>query len=192
LEKADVLIIGGGIMGGSLAYNLAKEKKKVIVVEKSHVGAEASGRNAGGVRCQGRAPSELPLALKSIEIWLGLSQELSFDVEYKRVGNVSVGTTPEQMAFLEARVKREQEMGLGVRMITPEEVFKLAPSLARKDILGGTYCPTDGTANPIRTSFAFARAARALGAKIYTHAEVTGIELAGDEIRAVETTRGKM
>jgi sarcosine oxidase subunit beta len=113
-------------------------------------------------------------------------------VEYRRLGGLSVGATREQMAFFEDRVKREQEIGLDVRMVTPEEVLKLVPILAKENILGGTYCPIDGTANPIRASFAFARTAKALGAKIHTHTEVTGIELAGDEIKSVETTKGKM
>jgi sarcosine oxidase subunit beta len=192
MEKADVLIIGGGIMGCSLAYNLAKHKKKVIVVERSHVGAEASGRNAGGVRQQARDPAELPLAMKSVDMWLGLSKELSYEVEYRRVGNLMVARNPQQMEVFEKRVKREREMGLEVRMVTADEACKIVPSLMREKILGGTYCPSDGTANPIRTSFAFANAAKALGVKIYTQTEVTDIELAGDKIKAVETTGGKI
>jgi sarcosine oxidase subunit beta len=192
VEKADVLIIGGGIMGCSLAYHLAKRKKSVIVVEKSHVGSEASGRCAGGVRQQGRDPAELPLSMESVEMWLGLSEELSYDVEYKRVGNLWVARNEQQLEDFEKRVKREREAGLDVRMLTPEESCQLMPSLVKEKIFGGTYCPTDGIANPIRADFAFAKAARALGAKFYTHTEVTGIALAGGEIKAVETTRGKM
>jgi len=191
-EKTDVLIIGGGIMGCSLAYHLAKRKKRVIVVEKSHVGAEASGRCAGGVRQQGRDPAELPLSMESVEMWLGLSEELSYDVEYKRVGNLWVARSEQQLEDFEKRAKREREAGLDVRMLTPEQTCKMMPSLVKEKIFGGTYCPTDGIANPIRADFAFAKAARALGAKFYTHTEVTGITLAGGEIKAVETTRGKM
>jgi sarcosine oxidase subunit beta len=192
VEKADVLIIGGGIMGCSLAYRLAKRKKSVIVVERSHVGAEASGRCAGGVRQQGRNPAELPLAMKSVEIWLGLSKELSYDVEYKRVGNLMVARNEQELEAYEERVKREQEAGLEVKMVTPKEACRIVPSLVKEKILGGAYCPMDGTANPIRADFAFAKASKALGAKFCTHTEVTGIELSGDEIKAVETTRGKM
>jgi len=192
LEKADVLIVGGGIMGSSLAYHLAKEKKSVILLEKSHVGAEASGRNGGGVRQQSRDPAELPLAMKSVEMWSGLSEELSYDVEYKRAGNLIVARTPQQLEAFESRVKRERKAGLDVRMVTPDEACRLLPSLNKEDIIGGTYCPTDGTANPIRTTFAFARAAKAAGAKIYTCTEIIGMELAGNVINVVETTRGKM
>jgi sarcosine oxidase subunit beta len=192
IEKADVLIIGGGIMGCSLAYHLAKVKKRVILLEKSHVGAEASGRNAGGVRQQLRDPAELPLAMKSVEMWLGLSEELSYNVEYRRVGNLMIAQNREQLEAFEKRVKREKEAGLDVKMVTPEEVCQLVPSIVKGEITGGTYCSTDGTANPIRTTFAFARAAKAAGAKIYTYTEVLGIELVGKQIKVVETTRGKM
>lgn len=192
VEKADVLIIGGGIMGCSLAYHLAKRRKRVIIVEKSHVGAEASGRCAGGVRQQGRDPAELPLAMKGVEMWLGLSEELSYDVEYRRVGNLWVARNEQQLEALERRMKSEREAGLDVRMVTPEEACRLMPSLVKERIWGATYCPTDGTANPIRTVFAFAKAARALGVKIHTHTAVDGIILSGRRIKAVQTTRGKM
>jgi sarcosine oxidase subunit beta len=191
-EKADVLIIGGGIMGGSLAYFLAKSRKSVILLEKSHIGAEASGRNNGGVRQQGRNPAEFPLAVKSVEMWPRLSKELAYDIEYRRGGNLMLARNRQQMAAFEERVKREKEMGLDVRLVTPDEASRLVPGLLKKKITGGTYCPTDGTANPIRVSFAFAKAAKARGAKIYTHTEVIGIELAGTEIKTVETTKGRM
>lgn len=191
-EKADVLIIGGGIMGGSLAYFLAKSRKSVILLEKSHIGAEASGRNNGGVRQQGRNPAEFPLAVKSVEMWPCLSKELGYDIEYRRGGNLMLARNQQQMAAFEERVKREKEMGLDVRLVTPEEASRLVPGLLKKKITGGAYCPTDGTANPIRVSFAFAKAAKARGAKIYTHTEVIGIELAGTEIKTVETTKGRM
>ncbi|UCB45229.1 MAG: FAD-binding oxidoreductase [Spirochaetota bacterium] len=192
VEKCDVLIIGGGIMGCSLAYYLARKKIRVILVEKSHVGAEASGRNAGGVRQQGRNPAELPLAMESVKMWPSLSKELGYDIDYRRVGNLYVARNKKQLEDFKKRVEHEREAGLDVRMVTPAEACRLMPSLVKEKIYGGTYCPTDGVANPIRITFAFAQAAKALGAKLYTHTEVVGIELSGNEIKFVNTTKGKM
>jgi len=101
-------MIGGGIMGCSLAYFLAKRGVKVTLVEKSHCGAEASGRSLGGVRAMGRKSAELPLAMASKNLWLGLSDELGFDLEYSRSGCLHLAMTEKQLETFRKRTQKEQ------------------------------------------------------------------------------------
>jgi sarcosine oxidase subunit beta len=96
-KSPDVLIIGGGIMGCSLAYRLAERGVGVTLLEKNTCGAEASGRNSGGVRAHMRDPQELKLAIASKEMWLHLSEELDFDIEYRRIGLLMIAYTEERM-----------------------------------------------------------------------------------------------
>jgi sarcosine oxidase subunit beta len=198
VEKAtEVLIVGGGIMGCSLAYNLAKRGMSVVVVERrEHCGMEASGRNSSGVRAQLRDPLELPLAMASQDLWLHLSEELGYEVEYVRTGNLALAFTPEQLGDFRTRVAREQASGLDVRMVDVKEIRELVPLLSEdveingNHLLGGSYCTRDGTANPILATLGFCFAARRVGARIYTKTEVTGFEIAGNRIRKVRTNRG--
>ncbi len=196
-KTADVVIIGGGIMGCSLAYNLAKRGVRVVVLEKQHCGMEASGRNATGVRAQMRDPRELPLAMASQEKWLHLSEELGLDVEYTRGGNLAVATTPAELESFRARVAREKKAGLDVRMVDVREIQELVPFLSDDveidghRLLGGTYCAVDGTANPILATLGFSFAAKRLGARFYTETEAIGLNIAGNRIKKVMTNHGE-
>lgn len=189
-ERTDVVVIGGGIMGCSLAYHLAKRGMDVTVVEKTHCGAEASGRNEGGVRAQGRDPAELPLAMASKERWLGLSDELNYDVEYRRGGNLELAATEEEFRVIRNRVKAEQEAGLDVQLVDSNEACEILPHLNRNLIFGGSYCRSDGTANPIKATLAYSWTAKRLGARIHTVTKATGLKAKNGRITCVETTRG--
>lgn len=195
-NNADVIIIGGGIMGCSLAYRLAKRGFSAIILEKNTCGSEASGRNSSGVRAQMRDPKELRMAMASQEIWLTLSEELDYNVEYRRIGNLALAYTEERMSEYSARVEREQKEGLSVRMITIEEVKERCPCLDLDQtidghsFLGGSLCDSDGTADPLKSTLAYAYASRRLGVKIMEHTEVIGMEKNKSKISLVKTTDG--
>jgi sarcosine oxidase subunit beta len=163
-EEADVLVIGGGIMGCSTAYELTKRGSSVILVEKGFIGGEASGRNGGGVRQQLRDPAELPLAIESVKIWKAMEEELQWDLEYHQGGNLHILSNPNTYDTLVKQLEYSQSKGLDVRLLSPEETREQVPVL-RKDleILGSTYCPTDGCANPLLVAKAIARAAKTKG-----------------------------
>ena len=185
---ADVIVIGGGVIGNATAYYLAKKGCSVIVLEKSdHLGNGGSSRNGGGVRQSGRDKRELPLAMYGIKnLWPSLSEELGTDVEYCQDGNLRLGKTEEHMKILSGLAENARSCGLDVRMISGEEVRDICPYLS-EEVIGASWCPTDSHANPILTTLAFYKKARELGARFITGEEVTEIRKIRGKARQVIT-----
>ena len=187
-QKADVVIIGGGLMGSSLAYYLSKIGKKVFLIEKKTINFEASGRNAGAVRQQAREPVLLELAMKSIEMWLHLQEELGEDLEYRRCGSINIAVTEQDMKLLENRLRVEKEAGLReLMLLRRDQVQEIAPCLS-EIVIGATYCPIDGIANPMKVAPAYARAAKRFGAEIRIETEAKDIVLKGGSVSSVITS----
>jgi sarcosine oxidase subunit beta len=181
---AEVAIVGGGIVGCAAAYYLARRGKRVVLLEKSVIGGEASGRNGGGVRQQCRDRRERPLAIASVKLWVGLQAELGFEVEYVQGGNIRMATSEERLAMLRREADEELADGLLVEMWDRNELRRRAPYLS--DVfIGAKYCPTDGTANPILASRAFGWAARRAGVMLLTRTEAVHIGTQGDQVSSV-------
>ncbi len=177
-KTADVIIIGGGVNGCAAAYYLAKKGiKNVIVLEGSEsIGHGGSSRNGGGVRQSGRDVRELPYVMYGIKnMWPTLSEELGVDVEYCQYGNLRLGKTEEHLKKLNTIVDKSRAVGLEVRMIDGKEVHELCPYLS-DDVIGASWCPTDGHANPIKTTLAYYKRALELGVCFGTDAEVSAIK----------------
>ena len=192
IKEADVVIIGGGINGCSMAYELAKRGRSVIVLERGRVGEEASGRNGGGVRQQNRHPAELPLAMEAIKIWATMKEELEWDVEYRRGGNLRLVTSQGEYETFHTKPEWERKMGLDVEFLTPEETRAVAPAISKDvELLGATYCPTDGTANPLLVTKAIARAAHRLEVPIREHEPVERLKVEGGRVVVASTNRGE-
>jgi sarcosine oxidase subunit beta len=189
--KTEVAIIGSGITGCSAAYYLAKQGRKVIILEKDNgVGLQASARAAGGVRQQGRTGA-LHLAMAAVELWDGLSEELQTDLEYVRTGNLVIALDKQSAATLEQETAWEQERGLAdVRMITAAACHKMIPGLTR-EVVAGKHCASDGSANPMLVTPAFARAAQRAGAQILTNTTVTGLLHCGKQVAGLATDQGE-
>ncbi len=190
--STDVAIIGGGIMGCATVYYLAKKGLKVALFEKDgRVGLEASGRNACGVRQQGRKAA-LQLAMSSVRIWADLANELECDLEYIRTGNLKIVWEPETLVELEREADWEHSQGLTeVKMKTAAECREIVPGLNQKT-LAGKLCPTDGMANPMLVPPAFARAAARIGAAILTNIRVTDLLQRGNSVCGVKTDQGEI
>ena len=173
-NTADVIIIGGGIIGCATAYYLAKKNVSVIVLEKDKsIGNGGSSRNGGGVRQSGRDPRELPLAMYAVEhMWPTLSEELGVDVEYHKEGNLRLGKTKKHLEILQGLTDKAQACGLNVNMIDANEVKRINPYLS-DEVIGASWCPTDGHANPLTATLGFYKAARALGVRFYTDRKST-------------------
>ena len=185
---AEVIIIGGGVIGCATAYYLAKEGTSVIVLEGSdHIGNGGSSRNGGGGRQSGRDPRELPLAMYGIRtLWPHLSEELETDCEYHQDGNLRLGKTEKHREILEGLADRARACGLDVRMIDGDEVRRINPHLSH-EVTVASWCPTDGHANPLTTTLGFYKMARRLGARFITGEPVTELRTVKGKIRKVIT-----
>ena len=185
---AEVIIVGGGVVGNAAAYYLAKRGVEVIVLEGSDsIGHGGSSRNGGGVRQSGRDVRELPYAIKNI--WPTLSEELGVDVEYVRKGNLRLGLNEDHIKILEGLTANAQGLGLDVTMVSAEEVKDICPHLSDQ-VVGASWCPTDGHANPMKTTLAYFKRARELGVTFISGAKVTAIKKIRGKARQVVVEDG--
>ena len=148
-DNADVVVIGGGIIGCATAYNLARRGANVTLVEKGSIGDEQSGRAWGFVRQQGRDPSEIPMMMECTKMWSGLAEELEADIEWVQGGNLALAKDEERLAQFEEGVKIAKEFGLDSQIVTRSQIRQLLPSLEGPWI-AGMYSPSDGHAEPIK------------------------------------------
>ncbi|CCZ91456.1 glycine/D-amino acid oxidases (Deaminating) [Clostridium sp. CAG:167] len=188
---AEVIIVGGGGVGNAAAYYLAKRGVEVIVLEGSDsIGHGGSSRNGGGVRQSGRDVRELPYAIYGIKnIWPTLSEELGVDVEYVRKGNLRLGLNEDHIKILEGLTANAQGLGLDVTMVSAEEVKDICPHLSDQ-VVGASWCPTDGHANPMKTTLAYFKRARELGVTFISGAKVTAIKKIRGKARQVVVEDG--
>jgi len=188
--KADVVIIGGGVMGCAIAYHLAKQGLKPVVIEKADIGGEASGSNGGGVRQSARNLKEMPLAMESIRLYGHLHEELDMDVEYVRKGNLRLCTSEEELETMRKSVENQKTVGLTLEMLDRRQVLEINPHVGDK-VIGASFCATDGHVNPFLVTFGFFKRAKNLGARFHTHEEVKEILLKKGRVTAVITDKNK-
>ena len=182
-QSADVLIIGGGLMGASAAFFLRRRGVSVILLERGLVGQQASGTNFGNARRQARFLPQLPLANRAHDIWRQLPQLIDDDLEFVQPGHIRVAYTEEQVGVLEKYARGARDYGLDLQMIYGEEMRARYPFLG-KEVKAASLSPEDGHANPRLAAPAFARAAIRLGARIFENTEVTELAKEGGEFRA--------
>ena len=193
-NKADVVIIGGGINGCSLAYNLAKQRVNVVVVEKNYLSSGATGACGAGIRQQWSTKENTKLAIESVKIFEKLNKELGQEIEFRQGGYLIAVHDEKELRQSEKNVAMQRSLGLKVDILDVSEINDIVPILDVKGmkVIGATFCPTDGHANPFKTTFAYADAARQKGAVIYTHTKVIGIKKSKNKIKAVETDKGSI
>lgn len=193
MKATDVVVIGAGIIGSSAAYYLAKKGVDVTLIDTG--GPLSSGTAtpacAGGVRQQGRTPFEIPLALYAIQLWTGLEAELDADLHYRQGGMTVMCADETLIPRLQERVTLEQSLGLDIRMVQKQELHDLIPGLSAR-MIAGSYCPSDGHADPMRTISAFEAAARRLGAHMRWHCAAESLVVEKHKIAAVKTAKGNI
>jgi sarcosine oxidase subunit beta len=190
-RQNDVVIIGAGIVGSSIAYHLARHKLRVILLERGHIASGSSGACDGMVFLQSKKPGiHLELAIESRQRFQLLAEELPVSIEYEPAGGMVVIESETQLAAMEQFVAAQRENGLDVSLLTGSQARRSEPHLS-SHILGATHCPLDGQVNPIALTLGFALGARALGVRVVTGVDVLGIDTAAGRISAVETTAGR-
>ena len=191
METADAIVIGAGIVGSATAYYLAKAGVDVMLIDRRHpnAGGTASQACAGGVRQQGRDPVEIPLAFYSINLWDDLEAELEADLHYRRQGMTVVTDDESLIPSLAQRVKNEQSLGLAIELVRGPDLHDLIAGLSSR-IVAGSYCATDGHADPLSTINAFVGAAGRLGARTKWQHSIERLVIENDRISAVKTSGG--
>jgi len=186
-DRADIVIIGAGIMGLSIAYHLARlGTTNVLVVDKSYLCGGASGRNGGGIRAQWSSEANVRLMQESIRMCRDFANEFKINVWLRQGGYLFLARTAERAKALEASSQLQRECGLDTRMLTPKEAQKIVPELTTDGIVATSYNPDDGVVFPWPFVWGFAQAAQKLGVEVTTFTEVTGIDVRGSTIEAVQ------
>ena len=194
-ETADVVIIGSGIVGSSVAYHLAQAGcTNVLVIEReAHQGKGSTGKSMGGVRAQFSTPVNIQMSRYSIDFFSRFDEVVGHPADYRAHGYLFCATSESHLAYLKANRERQIAMGVNnVEWVSPEEIQAIVPQLRTDDILGGTFCPTDGFVDPHSVMMGFMLNARERGARLWLETQVTGIEVENDQIAAVVTSRGRV
>ncbi len=188
---ADVVIIGGGIIGISTAWFLAREGVDVVVCEKGHIAGEQSGRNWGWVRQQGRDAREMPMIVESLRIWRRLGEEIGEDVGYREGGILYLVDDDRQLERYAGWVKSAENYAIGTRLIGGTELRRLVRG-STVPWRGALYTASDGRAEPHKATPALARAATREGAIVLESCAVRGVETTAGRVSAVVTEHGSI
>jgi sarcosine oxidase, subunit beta len=193
IKQADVVVIGGGVMGCSIAYNLVKlGVGKVAVIERRYLASGATGRCGAGVRMQWGTKTNCLLSRDSLRILEHLPEliDVDMDIEFKQGGYLLLAYTDKMVEQFRKNLQLQNSLDIPSQWVTPEEARDIVPYLNIEGLMGATFCAKDGHCNPFNVTAAYAQAARRLGVEIYTYTEVTEVLKKGSMITGVRTTQG--
>jgi sarcosine oxidase subunit beta len=190
-QRATVVIIGGGIIGLSAAYQLAAAGVAgVVLVEADTLGSGSTCRAAGGVRAQFSDPVNIQLGMRSLRTFETFAEQFGQEIDFHQVGYLFLLDSPEAVGSFEHAVAIQNELGVPSRMVSVTEAARLSPLISTNGLLGAAFSPADGYCTPESVVLGYATAARRLGAQLITHCAATGIEVAGSEVTGVVTAAG--
>jgi glycine/D-amino acid oxidase-like deaminating enzyme len=187
--EADVVVIGGGVVGVFTSYYLARSGIKVALLEKGRVGAEQSSRNWGWCRQQNRDARELPIATKSLDLWERFAEETGEDTGFRRCGLLYLSNDEAELAGWAKWRDFARTAGVTTHMLSAEEASERGKATGR-NWKGGVFSPTDGTADPSKAVTIAARAIMAAGGTVHQHCAARGIELSAGRVSGVVTEAG--
>ncbi len=191
MERADVVIIGGGIVGASIAYHLAtRGVRDVLVLERDQLGSGSTGRNAGGVRLQFSTEINVRLSLHSLPRIEHFEEEMGVDPHLRQVGYLFLITEERDVAPFEASLAMWKRLGVPAQRLDSAGVRDVFPELRVDDLRFATLCMRDGYCDPTSLLNGYVARARAKGARFLEHEPAVGITREGDRVTAVRTAKG--
>jgi len=193
-KTADIVIIGGGVMGASAAYHLARRGiENIVMLEKEEFfGTGATGRCAGGVRYQFSTEINIKLSLESLPMLECFKEEIGQDVNYRQCGYLLIATDEKDATTFKRNVDLQNNLGVQTQLLSGEDVRARLPLMNFEDAIAGTFHQKDGIVDPNSVVAGYVRAAQKLGAKAITRAEAIGIRVSGGQVEAVETAQGEI
>lgn len=189
-RPADVVVIGGGVIGVSTAFHLAEAGVGVVLLERDELGSGSSSKAAGGVRAQFSDPVNIELGARSLRAFERFGDRPGAEIDLKQHGYLFLLSDPEDVDAFERGVEVQNGFGVPSRMLTVDQACAMSPFVVPDGLLAAAYSPTDGHCTPESVVQGYARAARQHGAVMRTHCAVTGIDTRGGRISAVHTTAG--
>jgi sarcosine oxidase subunit beta len=191
MESADVVIAGGGIMGCALAYQLARRDVDVLLLERATLGSQSTGKCAGGVRQQFSMEANVRLQRLSVKLLESFQQEIGHPADFRQIGYLFLFSQPQHVEDFRHNMEMWHSVGLTeARWVDPEEASRMVPVLNVEDVLGCTFCPTDGIASPADVTSGYVAAARRHGARLKEGVEVTGVDVASGRVQGLRTSAG--
>jgi len=192
-QTADVVIIGGGVIGLSIAYHLSQRKEgKIVLLEKGQLGEGSTSRCVGGIRTQFSTEINIRFSLESMKTFDRFKEEFGVDPEFKRIGYLFLATTDQDVKVFQQNLILQKQFGIAVEWLHPDEIRRRFPYLKMDDILGGTFSPRDGYAGPSEVLSGFSGGAKRAGVRIYEGVEAKEILADKGKVTGVRTNGGEI
>lgn len=193
MESADVVIVGGGVMGTSLAYHLASRGVDVLLLEREALGAGSTSRNAGGVRQQFSSELNVRIQMLAVRMLERFEAEVGVSADFRQIGYLFLLTRPQEVEDFRADMEMWHRVGLTeATWLSAEEAAAKVPGLMVDDVLGCTFCPTDGIASPDAVTMGYAAAAKRHGARLREGDTVVGVDVTNGRVSGVRTASGEV
>jgi sarcosine oxidase subunit beta len=185
-NTAEVIIIGAGVIGTSIAYHLAKAGcSDVIILDKGAIGEGSTAKCTGGVRVQFSQEVNIRLSMESVKFFEHFEEETGYPSDFRQYGYLMLANSEDTLDTFHHNLALQSKLGAKISIISPKETREIVPQLNTTDVIGATYCPTDGFLDPWAVVQGFARAAREMGVRIYTDTNVTAIIKTGKLIQLI-------
>lgn len=188
--RAEVVVIGGGAVGTSIAFHLAEAGTHVLLLERDELGSGSTGKAAGGVRAQFSDPVNIALGARSLHAFERFAERPGGEIDLRRHGYLFLLSDPADVAEFENSVRLQNELGVPSRMLTAREAGELSPLVSVEGVLAGAFSPTDGHCTPDAVVQGYAAGTRRFGGDVRRHCAVEGIEVSGGRITGVRTDAG--
>lgn len=190
-QSANIAIIGGGIMGTSIAFHLAEAGVgDIVVIERDTLGSGSSAKPLGGVRATFSDPGNIQLGQRSLEAFERFHEVFKIDIGLQQVGYLFLGRDETELVALESATRVQNSLGCSAHMVTPAQAVEINPLLRQAALLGGSFSPRDGFAEPSKVIQAYTEAAAQLGVTFCEHTEVLDIQRSGTATHEIHTSRG--